>query len=302
MSSPFHRRVMSGQAGREQGISRLVVLGMIVLLGGALASAATGVVHITGPRAEHASARPQPSERVLRVCSDPNNLPFSNQRQQGFENRIAELVAREMGARLEYVWWAQRRGYVRNSIGAGLCDVLIGVPAGFERVLTTKPYYRSSYAVITRARDDLRITSLDDPALRRLRVGVQLVGDDYTNTPPAHALSRRGIVRNVRGYSVQGDYAQPNPPARIIDAVASGEIDVAVAWGPLAGYFASRERVPLRVDALESDSDGGVPMAFDVAIGVRRGEPALRDSLDRILERRKSEIVTILDRYGVPHT
>ena len=142
------------------------------------------------------AAQPAPTSRVLRVCADPNNLPYSNERQQGFENRIAELVAREMKAELRYVWWAQRRGYIRNSLRAGLCDVFIGMPTGLDMVLVTRPYYRSTYAFVTK-RSGPRITSFDDPKLKRLRVGVQLIGDDYANAPPAEALSNRGMIRNL---------------------------------------------------------------------------------------------------------
>ncbi|HVG45621.1 MAG TPA: quinoprotein dehydrogenase-associated putative ABC transporter substrate-binding protein, partial [Longimicrobium sp.] len=191
-----------------------------------------------------ADARPA---RELRVCADPNNLPFSNARGEGFENRIAELVARDLDARVRYTWWAQRRGFFRNTLRAHACDLVPGVPTSFELVLATRPYYRSTYVFVHRADAPFRVRSFDDPVLRRLRVGVQLVGDDYANTPPAHALARRGIIDNVRGYTVYGDYRQDNPPARIIEAVAHGEIDVAVAWGPLAGYFATRQGVPLEI-------------------------------------------------------
>ena len=189
---------------------------------------------------------PSPAPRVLRVCADPNNLPFSNERREGFENRIAELVAREMKAELRYVWWAQRRGYIRNTLRAGLCDLFIGMPTGLDMVLVTRPYYRSTYAFVTK-RDGPRVTSFDDARLQRLRVGVQIIGDDAANAPPAQALANRGIVRNVRGYSVLGDYRQPDPTRRIVRAVEQGEIDVAVVWGPQAGYFARGSSVPLRV-------------------------------------------------------
>ncbi|MFL5478628.1 MAG: quinoprotein dehydrogenase-associated putative ABC transporter substrate-binding protein, partial [Gemmatimonadaceae bacterium] len=188
-------------------------------------------------------ARAATTAHQLRVCADPNNLPFSNQAQQGFENKIAEVVARDLDAKLTYVWWAQRRGFVRNSLNQDKCDVLIGVPSSFEMVRTTVPYYRSTYVFVTRDDKHLKVASFDDPRLRKLRIGVQLIGDDATNTPPAHALSNRNIITNVRGYSVYGDYRQPNPPARLIDAVARGDVDVGVAWGPLAGYFAKRESV-----------------------------------------------------------
>jgi mxaJ protein len=237
----------------------------------------------------------------LRACADPNNLPFSNVRLEGFENRLAGIVARELGTEVRYTWWAQRRGFLRNTLNAGTCDVVMGLPSAVEMALTTRPYYRSTYVFVTRR--DLRetIAGFDDPALRRLRVGVQMVGDDGANSPPAHALSRRGIVRNVVGFSVYGDYASENPPARIVAAVAAGEVDVAVVWGPLAGYFAPRQRVPLRVVPVSPQFDHpGLPFAFDISMAVRRGDTALRARLDHVIVRRRSEIDALLAEYGVP--
>src|SRR3954469_19707536 len=175
-------------------------------------------LHLSAPEPAAAQATTAPAH-VLRVCADPNNLPYSNERQEGFENRIAELVAHELKAELRYVWWAQRRGYIRNTLRAGLCDLFVGMPTGLDMVLVTRPYYRSIYAFVTK-RSGPRITSFDDPRLKRLRVGVQIVGDDYANAPPAEALTHRGIVGNVRGYSVIGSYSDPNPPSRIVRAVA----------------------------------------------------------------------------------
>ena len=246
-------------------------------------------------------ARAATTLKELRVCSDPNNLPFSNQKQEGFENKIAELVARDLNAKVSYVWWAQRRGFVRNTLNAKKCDLLVGVPVSFERVTTTVPYYRSSYVFVTRRDRGLKIASFDDPALRRLRIGVQMIGDDGINTPPAHALSKRHLITNIRGYSVYGDYRQDNPPARVIDAVANGDVDVAVAWGPLAGYFARHERVSLDVTPVSPQIDlPFLPFVFDISMGVRRGNTALRDRLNEIITRRRPEIDRILDEYGVP--
>jgi mxaJ protein len=238
--------------------------------------------------------------RELRACADPNNLPFSNERGEGFENKIVAIVAEELGLRVEYTWWAQRRGYVRNTLKAGLCDLVPGVASGMEMLRTTIPYYRSAYAFVTRP-DGPAVASLDDPVLRQVRVGVQLVGDDGANTPPAHALARRGIVDNVRGYTLYGDYRESNPPARIIDAVRAGEIDVAVAWGPMAAYFARQEPAPLRVTPVSPLADGPrLPMAFDIAMGVRRGEDAFRAEVEAALRRRQADIDAILEAYGVP--
>jgi mxaJ protein len=237
-------------------------------------------------------------KRVLRVCSDPNNLPFSNRREEGFENRIATLIARDLGARVEYTWWPQRRGFLRNTLRARECDVVMGLPSAIELAATTRPYYRSTYVFVSKG---LGITSFDDPRLRTLRVGVQIIGDDGANAPPAHALAARGIVGNVRGYTVYGDYSQPNPPARIIDAVVRGEIDVAVVWGPLAGYFARGRELEITPVSPQIDLPF-LPFVFDIAVGVRREDLALRQELDGILVRRKHDIARILDEYGVPRT
>jgi len=239
--------------------------------------------------------------RVLRVCSDPNNLPFSNSRRQGFENQIAEIVARDLGAKVQYTWWAQRRGFIRNTLKAGTCDVVMGVPTGMDMVLRTAPYYRSSYVFVTRRDSPFEIHSFDDPVLKRLRVGVQLIGDDGANTPPAHALSNRGIIRNVKGYTVYGDYSSDSPPSRIIDAVARREVDVAVAWGPMAGYWAGRSPVPLKLVPVEPQIDVPfLPFVFDIAVGVRRGDSTFRASLDSVLVQRRPEIQRILDAYHIP--
>ncbi|CDX30253.1 Extracellular solute-binding protein family 3 [Mesorhizobium sp. ORS 3359] len=238
--------------------------------------------------------------RELRVCADPNNLPFSNAAGQGFENRIAEIIADDLGAKLTYTWWAQRRGFVRNTLKAGLCDLVPGTPANLEMLRTTTPYYRSSYVFVTR-QDSPDVTCFNDPRLRDLRIGVQLIGDDGANSPPVQALGRRGIVGHLIGYPVYGDYSAPNPPARIIDAVASGEIDLAVVWGPLAGYFAQKQRVPLRITPVAPRIDGPqLPMIYDISMGVRREDDALRSDVNSALARHKAEIDALLAQYGVP--
>ena len=249
-----------------------------------------------------AQAKPQITRPagVLRVCADPNNLPFSNNRGEGFENKIAEMVASDLGWRLEYTWWAQRRGFFRNTLKAGACDAVIGVPSGFEMALTTMPYYRSSYVFLYR-KGKLQLNSLDDPRLHELKVGVQMIGDDFSNTPPAHALSRRNIIQNVKGYTIYGDYAQQNPPARIIDAVARKEIDVAIVWGPLAGYFARHQRVPLQLEFVSPQIDQPfLPFVYDISMGVRRDDQELRDQLERVIQKRRTDIDRLLDQYGVP--
>ncbi len=238
-------------------------------------------------------------ERVLRVAADPNNLPFSNERREGFENRIAELVARELGARLEYVWRAQRRGFFRETINEGRADLVIGVAAGMDAVWTTRPYYRSSYVFVQRT-DKAAVETLDDPRLREMTIGVQMVGDDFHNTPPAHALSRRGMVANVRGYSLYGDYALESPPAEVVRAVVRGEVDLAIAWGPMAGFFARRQKVPLEVRVVRPERDGPLPFTYAIAMGVKRGNRELKEAVEKVIATRAAEIDAILEEFGVP--
>ena len=238
---------------------------------------------------------------VLRVCSDPNNLPFSNDKQEGFENKIAALIARDMNLKLEYTWWAQRRGFVRNTLKSDLCDLIVGMPSSSELALTTTPYYRSTYVFVWRKDRGLNIHSFDDAALHKLRIGVQMIGDDFANSPPAHALSNRKIVQNVKAYSVYGDYTQPNPPAQVVEAVAKRDVDVAVVWGPLAGFIIKQEHLPLTLAPVTPQIDlPFLPFVYDISMGVRRGDDAFKERLETILEQRRDEIRKILDDYGVP--
>jgi mxaJ protein len=248
-----------------------------------------------------ADARGPAASASLRVCADPNNLPFTNQRGEGFENRIADLLARDLHTRVEYTWWAQRRGFLRNTLNAGRCDVILGLPSRINAALTTRPYYRSTYVFVTRHSRELDIRSFDDPRLKTLRIGVPMVGDDGANAPPAHALARRGIIGNAVGYSVFGDYRQESPPSRLIAAVAHGDVDVAVAWGPLAGFFAARQTAPLRVTPVEPHVDASrLPFVFDVSMATRRGDRARQAVLDAFIKRRRAEIDRILTDYHVP--
>jgi mxaJ protein len=247
------------------------------------------------------STAPPGAARELRVCADPNNLPFSNEREEGFENRLADLVAGEMGATVRYTWWAQRRGFVRNTLRSGECDVVMGVPTTYELVLPTAPYYRSTYVFVSREDRQLDVRTFDDEVLRTLSIGVHVIGDDYANPPPAHALASRGMVRNVVGYSIYGDYAQPDPPARLVHAVAAGEVDLAVVWGPLAGYFARRDGLPLRIVPVSPEVDlPFLPFVFDMSMGVRREDEALKEELDDILRRKAPEVEALLEEFGFP--
>ena len=235
---------------------------------------------------------------VLRVCADPNNLPFSNHAEQGFENQLATLLGQALNERVEYTWWAQRRGFLRATLNAGRCDVVMGLPSQDGMALTTRPYYRSSYVLVYRADRNYGIHSLDDSKLKHLRIGVHLIGNN--SPPPAIALAHRGIIENVVGYNIYGDYRQANPPLRLIKAVAQGDIDVAIVWGPMAGYFAKHEPVSLTIVPLVNSAQDGLPFAFSIALGVRKGDEVMKAQLDAALARKHDAIHTLLDEYNVP--
>ena len=229
----------------------------------------------------------------LRVCGDPDNLPYSNERLEGFENRIAAVVAAELGATPVYTWWPHQRGLVRNTIDAGTCDVIFGVPEGLDFVLWTAPYYRSSYVMAYRADRGYDFRSLDAPELEQLRIGV------HVNTPPEESLARRGLLDNVSTYSLFFDpRGDRDRPRKLLDDLVAGALDVAVAWGPLAGYAARLLNAPLELVPLADEP--GVPLSFDISMGVAKGNDALKDRLETAIDRRRTEIRAILEEYGVP--
>jgi len=265
--------------------------------GGAAAAIAFLAIVIVPARQRAAAS---PDAPPLRVCADPNNMPFSNQRAEGFENRIADLVGRELARRVDYLWQPQRRGFIRTTLSAGHCDLIMGVPASFELVLATRPYYRSTYVFVSRRRDQ-PVASFDDPRLKRWRIGIQLTGDDYDNPPAAQALARRRLFNQVRGFMVYGDYSREAPERDVIDAVVDGRVDVAAVWGPIAGYFAAHEPKPLVVTPTPAtDTLTRLPFTFAIAMGVRRDNPSLREQLNGIIVRRHGEIARILQEYHVP--
>lgn len=239
----------------------------------------------------------------LRVCADGNHLPYTNKKGEGFENQIARLAARKMNAKLSYYWHPQRRAFIRSTLREGHCDVIMGVPDRFELLLTTQPYYRSSYVFLHRKDADFTVDSLDDKILHDLTIGVQLIGDDYTNSPPAHSLAARQIRENLEGFSVFGDYDQPNPLSNIVEAVANGEVDLAIPWGPVAGFFARRSDVPMVIKPVKPRFDakaGNRPMVYSISMGVRRNDQALRDDLDEFIRNNREEIQRILEENGIP--
>jgi mxaJ protein len=256
-------------------------------------------IFTAGASAAAEAQRPSPAQPgVLRVCNDPDNMPFSNQKEEGFENKIAQLIAKDWKARLDYVWYPTRRGYFRILNGM-YCDLIIQAPGGLDMAGTTKPYYRSGYVFVTRQDGKLAdIKSLADPRLKKARIGVTLLPSDE-HLPPTMALGHYGVVGNLHGY--HGWYNDDDRPEDIVNAVANDSVDVAIVWGPLAGYFARQSKVPLKLTPLgERDSLADVPFRYNIAMAVRRSDKQLRDSLERTLQEKGPEIQAILKQYGIP--
>jgi len=263
-------------------------------LGWLLAVSSLGLASVVFLQRETAAAGAA-DQHVLRVCGDPNNMPFSNQKFEGIENQIAAVVAKELGWEVQYVWWAHQRGLVKRVLNTERCDVLVGIPKGYDLVRWTKPYYRTGYVIAYRKDRIAEIRSLDDPQLKTLKVGVQV------NTPPHNALGQRGIVGdNVVAYQLLFD---PNEhpedyPGREIEDLIAGRIDVALVWGPIAGYFQKKKGVSsLAIVPIE---EPGQQFAFDISMGVRKSDPELKARLEQALDSKQNEIRAILEDFGVP--
>lgn len=241
-----------------------------------------------------------PSPREFAACIEPDNMPFANRAGKGFEPEIAALLARRLDANLVLVPVAQStHGYVRATLGRGRCDAIMGVPSVAEGITPTKPYYATGWVFVTRGDRALHVQSFDDPLLRRMRIGVPAVGEGY-DTPPLAALGKRGISANLRLYPISGLGESEPTPAQMIDDLASGKIDLAIMWGPGAGYFAAAASTPMDIRPTPSSDGPDLPMTMPIAIGVRHGNTELRDLLNRILAEQKPQIDHILASYHVP--
>ncbi len=230
---------------------------------------------------------------ALRVCADPSNLPFSNRDRAGFENEIAELLAKELGVPVKYTWFPQVVGFVRQTLHSRKCDLIVGISLGFELLQNTNPYYRSTYALIYRADSGLSATSLKDPALKDRKFGV------VAGTPPAYLLAEYGLLDKLRPYHLMVDTRFNKPGKRMVEDVAKGEIDVGVLWGPIAGYYALNHNPPLTVVPLRS-APGQVRMEYRITMGVRFNEPEWKRKIYRLIKKKQPDIDAILARFGVP--
>lgn len=243
---------------------------------------------------------------AFRVCADPNNLPFSHRNLKGFENRLAELWADHLGLQVEYTWFPQRMGFVRNTLRSKdennvyKCDVVMGVAEGYDLLQTTKPYYRSTYALVYvkgRQLDDVRsgkdFLELDDRRKFRLRIGA------FDKTPGPAWLSRHDMLRQMKAYQSMSGDPEDYPGEVLEQALVQEEVDAAIIWGPIAGYFAKQaEQVEMVVIPLESEP--GVKFDFGISAGVRRGEPEAKDQLEQLMDETSGEIRALLESYNVP--
>lgn len=244
--------------------------------------------------------RPAPLDpEKIRVCADPDNMPSSNDKLEGYENKLATLISQELKAKLEYVWYPTRRGYFRILNGM-YCDLAMEVPAGLDMAGATKAYFRSGYVFVTRKGSGLDdINSLADPRLKKVKIGVNIYTSDAENSPPAMALSHYGVVGNLVGFSTFFD--ESNRPEDIVNAVAKKDVDLAIAWGPLAGYYAKSATVPLILTPLPAkDSLSDFPFQYNIGIAVRRSDKEFKDSLNAVLTRRQPDVQAILKEYAVP--
>ncbi|HEY2978194.1 MAG TPA: substrate-binding domain-containing protein [Burkholderiaceae bacterium] len=253
-----------------------------------------------------AAADEAPARKAFRVCQDPNNLPFSSLKGDGYENRIAELFARELGLPVEYYSFPQRLAFIRNTLRYKLpgedyrCDIVMGVPAGFDQVSATKPYYRSTYALVfAKGRGMDAVTSADDflkldaQQLARLRIGI------YDRTPASQWLAKHELVDRAVPYPIMSPDPDQYPGEILEKDLAAGKIDAAIVWGPIAGYFAKRVRTAELV-VVPLASEPGVRFDFPMAMGVRYGEPAWKEQIEALIDKHRGEITAILRDYGVP--
>ena len=271
---------------RSRSSSRAVLLCAVVLAATGARVCAQGV----GLDAEFELVDP----KVLRVCADPSNLPFSNEKGEGFENKIMELMAAKLDKKLAYVWYPQSTGFVRNTLGARRCDVIPGFPQGDELAQVTNPYYRTAYALVIKpgtGLDDL--DNLGDLRLEQKRIGI------VAGTPPATYLAVNGLMQRAKPYPLVVDTRVDSVAQAMMRDLASGEIDVGVLWGPMAGYYAKQADPPMRIAPLLKER-GGPQLAFRIAMGVRPADQNWKRQLNKLIAENQADINRILLAFGVP--
>lgn len=232
--------------------------------------------------------------KVLRVCADPHNLPFSNEKGEGFENKLAEFMAQKLGKKLAYTFFPQATGFVRMTLGSHRCDVILGFPQGDDLAQGTNPYYRTSYALITKDGSELAdVTTMADERLKSKRIGI------VAGTPPGTAMAANGLMRNAKPYPLVIDTRIDSSAQAMVRDVSSGEIDAGVLWGPMAGYYAKQANPPLRVVPLVKDKSGP-QLAYRIGMGVRPADQNWKRLLNKFIQENQPEINKILLDFGVP--
>ena len=249
------------------------------------------LVVLAGPVAAQTGEIVDRSE--LKVCADPNNLPFSDEKKEGFENKIAELIGAELGLTVDYAWFPQVTGFVRNTLRAHLCDLVTGTVAGDEVMQTTNPYYFTTYVMFYRSDKGLALDGPQDPRLADLRLGV------VAGTPPTDLLVRHDLMSHTRPYALMVDTRAESPTHQMVQDVLDGTIDVGFLWGPIAAYYRKRDNLPLTLMPLK-DEPGAARMEYHIAMGVRANEPEWRRRINSAILKRQPEITAILRDYGVP--
>ncbi|MDH3193559.1 MAG: quinoprotein dehydrogenase-associated putative ABC transporter substrate-binding protein, partial [Acidimicrobiia bacterium] len=234
---------------------------------GAIAIMAGSILLAGIPTAGQAATSEAIDRAALRVCADPNNMPFSNEAGEGFENKIAELIAAELGVPVQYTWYPNTVGFIRNTLRARKCDLVLAAPTASELLQNTNPYYRSTYALIYRKDSGLTATSLSDPVMKSLRIGV------VAGTPPATLIAKYSLFDQMRPYHLMVDTRFESATARMIDDVSSGEVDVGLLWGPIAGYHAKTHNPSLVMVPIDPHTENGTRVDFRIHMGLRYNEP-----------------------------
>jgi len=278
--------VLTSVAGRRRWLLASLIVVAALLLG---RGAAVAQINETGDLSIELV-----DPKVLRVCADPRNLPFSNEKGEGFENKLAELFADKLQKKLDYMYFPQATGFVRMTLGAHRCDVIMGFPQGDELVQGTNPYYRTAYALVAKAGSGLdEVNTLDDPRLKGKHIGI------VAGTPPATNMAANGLMVNAKPYPLMIDTRFDSSAEAMIGDLASGTIDAGILWGPMAGFYAKRANPPLHVTPLVKETTGP-RLTFRIGMGVRGADQNWKRLLNRLIQENQPAINKILLDYGVP--
>jgi quinoprotein dehydrogenase-associated probable ABC transporter substrate-binding protein len=266
------------------GLTGVLACGLIVLQSAA-ASAQTG---------DSAGSLELIDPDVFRACGDPHNLPFSNDKGEGFENKLAELLAAKLGKKVSYTYFPQATGFVRMTLGSYRCDIIMGFPQGDDQAQSTIPYYRTTYALVFKPGSGLDdVTAMNDPKLRDKRIGI------VAKTPPSTSMAVNGLLGHAKSYPLFIDTRAESSAQTMMDDLARGDIDCAILWGPMAGYYASKANPPFVVVPLIKEA-AGPPMAFRIGMAVRPADQEWKRTLNKLIMENQAEINRLLISYHVP--